>query len=66
MSSIINYLTILLDGARRAFLKMFCHFFLRIGYFGKGINAYDYYNANATPKHMANGVLNAIYYAMNH
>ena len=35
-------------------------------YISIGISAYDYYNANATPKHMANGVLNAIYYAMNH
>ena len=35
-------------------------------YISIGISAYDYYNANATPKHMANGALNAIYYAMNH
>lgn len=31
-----------------------------------GLNAYKYYHSQATPKHMAKGVLDAIDYAINH
>lgn len=48
MSSIIKYLTILLDGARRAFLKYILpqYFIHRLGYCGKNVN---FRNTNKIP-----------------